>query len=435
MTRVGKILESLNKRRRVFSEAWDLPNNLRDKKYIKEFLRTASDGLKRYVGSSPRFEDLSKYTDYKSKKLSFKILKELVKENKAMGILLEMETGTLLWIREGNYRNGDSWAYLINSDGTVEDIREIEIANYTGRSAKNTRGYVIFNDKYAPSYESPAWKAQRADPLDQVDHLGGRSTLFSQSKDDLVYLMKLRKALTKVKMELTKESILANAPKVEKAMNSGLGVELILDGETYLLYSGNNSQLPWGYKANFRYNSWILLDEKPALARSAAKYESVLDIKGFLSPDYKLSKILDSRGTNYSLMVYVDTETGEITLNKNFKWSKYRGTPRMTKVGKILESLSKRNLNCSLDKDFLKKVKSVGTDGIQAVSNEFADNKKFIKQVEKDVMDLISYAAELEKMAKKSVEYIGSDAQFNYNKLKSALSKLHSKFLDLPNIK
>lgn len=325
MTRVGKILESLNKRRRVFSEAWNLPNNLRDKKYIKEFLRTASDGLKRYVGSSPRFEDLSKYTDYKSKKLSFKILKELVKENKAMGILLEMETGTLLWIREGNYRNGDSWAYLINSDGTVEDIREIEIANYTGRSAKNTRGYVIFNDKYAPSYESPAWKAQRADPLDQVDHLGGRSTLFSQSKDDLVYLMKLRKALTKVKMELTKESILANAPKVEKAMNSGLGVELILDGETYLLYSGNNSQLPWGYKANFRYNSWILLDEKPALARSAAKYESVLDIKGFLSPDYKLSKILDSRGTNYSLMVYVDTETGEITLNKNFKWSKYRG--------------------------------------------------------------------------------------------------------------
>lgn len=107
----------------------------------------------------------------------------------------------------------------------------------------------------------------------------------------------------------------------------------------------------------------------------------------------------------------------------------------MTKVGKILESLSKRNLNCSLDKDFVKKVKSVGTNGIQAVSNEFAGNKKFIKQVEKDVMDLISYAAELEKMAKKSIEYIGSDAQFEYNKLKSALSKLHSAFLDLPDIK
>ena len=107
----------------------------------------------------------------------------------------------------------------------------------------------------------------------------------------------------------------------------------------------------------------------------------------------------------------------------------------MTKAGKILESLSKRNLNCSLEKDFVKKVKSVGTEGIQAVSNEFAGNKKFIKQVEKDVMDLVSYAAEMEKLAKKSVEYIGSDAQLNYNKLKSALSKLHSKFLDLPDIK
>ena len=107
----------------------------------------------------------------------------------------------------------------------------------------------------------------------------------------------------------------------------------------------------------------------------------------------------------------------------------------MTRVGKILESLRKRNLNCSLEKDFVKKVKSVASAGVSVVSDEFKDNKNFIKQVEKDVMDLISYAAELEKMAKNSVEYIGSDAQFNYNKLKSALSKLHSKFLDLPDIK
>lgn len=41
MTKVGKILESLNKRRRVFSEAWNIPSNLRDKKHIKNFLDNA----------------------------------------------------------------------------------------------------------------------------------------------------------------------------------------------------------------------------------------------------------------------------------------------------------------------------------------------------------------------------------------------------------
>ena len=88
-----------------------------------------------------------------------------------------------------------------------------------------------------------------------------------------------------------------------------------------------------------------------------------------------------------------------------------------------------------MNNTFLAKARSVGTEGVLAVYEEFPNNKKFTKQVEQDVMDLVSYAAELEKMAKKSIEYIGSDAQFNYNKLKSALSKLHSKFLDLPDIK
>lgn len=107
----------------------------------------------------------------------------------------------------------------------------------------------------------------------------------------------------------------------------------------------------------------------------------------------------------------------------------------MIKAKKILEAFSKRSLNCSLDSNFVKTVKSVCEEGISAVSGEFSGDKKFIKQVEKDVMDLISYATTLEKMSKNSVEYIGSTAQFNYNKIKSALSKLNSKFLDLPNIK
>lgn len=88
-----------------------------------------------------------------------------------------------------------------------------------------------------------------------------------------------------------------------------------------------------------------------------------------------------------------------------------------------------------MENDFLAKARSIGTVGVLAVYEEFPNDKKFTKQVEQDVMDLVSYAAELDKMAKKSIEYIGSDAQFEYNKLKSALSKLHSTFLDLPNIK
>lgn len=325
MTRVGKILESLNKRRRVFSEAWDIPSNLRDKKYIKAFLNTASESMKRFIGSSPRFEDLSKYIDYKSKKLSFKMLKELVKENKAVGILLEMETSTLLWVREGNYRNGDSWAYLISSDGTVEDIKETDISSYTGRSAKNTHGYVIFNDKYVPSYESPAYKARRVDPLDQVDYLGGRSTLFSQSKDDLVYLMKLRKALTKIKMEPTKESVLANVPKIEKIMKSGIGVELTLDGETYLLFSENNN-LPSDYKTRISSRLWPLTSDDPRDKREMVLGNGgVFRMNYFFNTDLKQSRAIDGRGMGYHFVIYLDEDTDEIKLWKNYKWSKYRG--------------------------------------------------------------------------------------------------------------
>lgn len=38
-TRVGKILESLNKRRK-FNEAWNIPSNLRDKETLKKLLNT-----------------------------------------------------------------------------------------------------------------------------------------------------------------------------------------------------------------------------------------------------------------------------------------------------------------------------------------------------------------------------------------------------------
>lgn len=330
MTRVGKILESLNKRRK-FNEAWNIPSNLRDKKLIKNFLDNASRAVREYVGHTFECDDLSKYIDYKTKKVSLKDIKDTVRDAyykmhlDAFGIILETEDDTVIWTKSANYGDRDYWAHLIHKDGTYEKIRERELPNYTGRAAKATKGYLMIRN-VAPSYGMSYGDAMEVDPLDQVDKwTGNHSTLFSKTKDGLVNLMKLRKALTKIKIDLTKESIQANAPKVEKAMNSGVGVELILDGETYLLYSGNNNQLPWEYKANFRYNSWILLDEKPALARSTAKDESVLDIKGFLSPDYKLSKIIDHRGTNWSLMVRVDTETGEITLNKNFKWSKYRG--------------------------------------------------------------------------------------------------------------
>lgn len=328
MTKVGKILESLNKRRRVFNEAWNIPSNLRDKKHIKNFLDNAPRAVREYFGHTFECEDLSKYLDFKTKKVTVTDIKNVIRQDtwniSSFGIILETEDSTVIWTYSANYADRDYWAHLIHKDGTYEKIRERELPSYTGRAAKATKGYLMIRNP-DPSYGMSYRKAREVDPLDQVDLYGKSSTIFSKTKDGLVNLMKLRKALTKIKMELTKESILTNAPKIEKAMNSGVGVELILDGETYLLYSGNNSQLPWEYRANFRYNSWILLDEKPALARSTAKEETVLDINGFLSPDYKMSNILDQRGVNKSLMVRVDTETGEIMLKKNFKWSKYRG--------------------------------------------------------------------------------------------------------------
>lgn len=57
-TRVGKILESLNKRRRVFSEAWNIPNNLRDKKHIKTFLDNAQSAVRKYFGHTFECQDL-----------------------------------------------------------------------------------------------------------------------------------------------------------------------------------------------------------------------------------------------------------------------------------------------------------------------------------------------------------------------------------------
>ena len=139
--------------------------------------------------------------------------------------------------------------------------------------------------------------------------------------------MKLRKALTKIKIDLTKESILANVPKLEKAMKSGVGVELILDGETYLLFSENNSQLGSSYQARYSSSLWLLTSDNPKDQKEATdKNYGVFRIGRFFSPDLKVCEIKDSSGVKYPLMVYVDSDTGEMKINKNFGWSKYRGT-------------------------------------------------------------------------------------------------------------
>lgn len=325
-TRVGKILESLNKRRRVFSEAWNIPNNLRDKKHIIKFLSTeASREIKEKISANPEFEDLSNYIDYKSKKLAIKTFKDLLRDNKgSFGILLETTDATLLWVNGGNYRDGDYWAYLIHKDGTFEDIREVDVANYTGKSAKATRGFLIFNKGYVPSFKKPDYT--KVDPLDQVDMYGKSSTLFSKTKDNLVNLMKLRKAFTKVKMELTKESVLANAPKVEKALKSGIGVELNLDGETYLLFSQNNSQLPIEYIAKCSSDLGLLTSDDPRDKKNSSDEAwGVFRFSKFFSQDLKISNTADTHGIDYQVILYVDQDTDEVKINKNFKWSKYRG--------------------------------------------------------------------------------------------------------------
>ena len=76
MTKVGKILESLNKRRRVFSEAWNIPSNLRDKKHIKNFLDNAPRAVREYFGHTFECEDLSKYLDFKTKKVTVTDIKK-----------------------------------------------------------------------------------------------------------------------------------------------------------------------------------------------------------------------------------------------------------------------------------------------------------------------------------------------------------------------
>lgn len=87
-----------------------------------------------------------------------------------------------------------------------------------------------------------------------------------------------------------------------------------------------------------------------------------------------------------------------------------------------------------MENDFLAKARSVGTVGVLAVYEEFPNDKKFTKQVEQDVMDLVSYAAELDKMAKRDAEFSNSDSKIEYDKLRSKLSELHPGFKDLPNI-
>ena len=87
-----------------------------------------------------------------------------------------------------------------------------------------------------------------------------------------------------------------------------------------------------------------------------------------------------------------------------------------------------------MENDFLAKARSIGTVGVLAVYGEFPNDKKFTKQVEQDVMDLVSYAAELDKMAKRDAEFSNSDSKIEYDKLRSKLSELHPGFKDLPNI-
>ena len=328
-TRVGKILESLNKRRRVFSEAWNIPNNLRDKKHIKTFLDNAQSAVRKYFWHTFECQDLSNYLDYKTKKVTLKDIKDVIQQTwkmGAFGIILETEDGTVIWTSSANYRDRDYWAHLIHKDGTHEEIRERELPNYTGRAAKATKGYLMVRNA-DPSYGMSYDTSKRVDPLDLVDRDGKSSTLFSRTKDSLVNLMKLRKALTKIKIDLTKESILANVPRLEKAMKSGVGVELVLDGETYLLFSENNSQLGSSYQARYSSSLWLLTSDDPRDQKEATYDDyGVFRIGRFFSPDLKVCEIKDSSGSKYPLMVYVDSDTGEMKINKNFGWSKYRGT-------------------------------------------------------------------------------------------------------------
>lgn len=328
-SRVGKILESLNKRRK-FNEAWNIPNNLRDKKHIKNFLDNAESAVRKYFGHTFECDDLSKYLDYKTKKVTLKDIKDTVRDAyynlhlDAFGIILETEDDTVIWTKSANYRDRDYWAYLIHKDGTHEEIRERELPNYTGRAAKATKGYLMIRNA-SPSYGMSYRDAREADPLDQVDYRGNHSTIFSQTKDGLVNLMKLRKALTKIKMEPTKESVLANIPKIEKIMESGIGVELTIDGETYLLFSENNN-LPSDYKTRISSRLWPLTSDDPRDKREIVLGNGgVFRMNYFFNPDLKQSRAIDSRGMGYHFVIYLDKDTDEIKLWKNYKWSKYRG--------------------------------------------------------------------------------------------------------------
>lgn len=329
MTKVGKILESLNKRRRVFSEAWNIPSNLRDKKHIKNFLDNAPRAVREYFGHTFECEDLSKYLDFKTKKVTVTDIKNVIRQDtwniSSFGIILETEDSTVIWTYSANYADRDYWAHLIHKDGTYEKIRERELPSYTGRAAKATKGYLMIRNP-DPSYGMSYRDAMKVDPLDQVDtYTGKSSTIFSKTKDGLVNLMKLRKALTKIKMELTKESILTNIPKIEKIMKSGIGVELTLDGETYLLFSENNN-LPSDYKTRVSSRLWPLTSDDPRDKREIVLGNGgVFRMNYFFNPDLKQSRAVDSRGMGDHFVIYLDDNTDEIKLWKNFKWSKYRG--------------------------------------------------------------------------------------------------------------
>lgn len=304
------------------------PVKLRDKKHIKNFLDNAQSAVRKYFGHTFECQDLSNYLDYKTKKVTLKDIKDVIQQTwkmGAFGIILETEDGTVIWTSSANYRDRDYWAHLIHKDGTHEEIRERELPNYTGRAAKATKGYLMVRNA-DPSYGMSYRDAMKVDPLDQVDtYTGKSSTIFSKTKDGLVNLMKLRKALTKIKMELTKESILTNIPKIEKIMKSGIGVELTLDGETYLLFSENNN-LPSDYKTRVSSRLWPLTSDDPRDKREIVLGNGgVFRMNYFFNPDLKQSRAVDSRGMGDHFVIYLDDNTDEIKLWKNFKWSKYRG--------------------------------------------------------------------------------------------------------------
>lgn len=326
MSKAKMILESLKKRRSTLSEAWNIPSDLRDKDQIKKALDRFKAKIGVRTSNSPELEDLSNFIDYKSKKLSVDEIRSQLRTNtKSAGFILETPEETVLCVI--------GFGILLINDNGFNFLNEKEAEKYTGRSAKNTKGYAIIN----PSYSVADKEKDTGDVLNRD---------FNRYSDDLSTILYNKDRF--LKLSISEKPSAKELEKflktVEKESKKGIGLELSIgSNKVYVVFRLN---IDSKYKSYFEKSAVLDfndLEDDDVSKRLADKGKVLLaSISNYI--DAKTLKRADG-GDGYSssgakiFFIYNKDKTFEIQFNAKGWKARGESNSSKSKASRILESL------------------------------------------------------------------------------------------------